>query len=404
MNKMGKALGGLALLGAVYVGAPYLAVQLANLGLLRLGRGPDVRIALTFDDGPDPETTPQVLEALAAAGVRATFFVLGVSVERFPDLARRIAGEGHEIGSHGYMHRHAWLRNPLGVRADLAKSLDVIEHVTGQRPTLYRPPHGAYSLATLWAMRACGVRGVHWTLEAHDWHPHYGPQDVVRRALKHAEPGGVAVLHDAGPGGKVTAAALPKLLRELGARGYQPSALGDLAGLRPERPADLAPRLLRLVDAAFDRVGGLSPVGNKAGSQMRAGVAAFPLADHSTFAKGERLLEMHVNGQKLARFQDKPLQGVRQTRDSLRELARAMRERPEWQGIPGVFAIGPYAGILGGLGFEISPVSEEMRRRLTLWTELLRRAYGNQPNAQMHEAKLALITRAELLRRYGERG
>ena len=401
MSRAGKLLGALGLLGAGYLLAPYLAVQLANLGLLRRGHGPDTRIALTFDDGPDPATTPRVLDALAAAGVRATFFMLGEQVERFPDLARRVAA-GHEVGAHGHVHRHGWLRGPLSARADLKRSLDAIERATGVRPSLYRPPHGAYSLATLWAMRACGVRGVHWTLEAHDWHPQYAPQDVVRRVLEYAEPGGVAVLHDAGPGGEVTARALPQLLGALRARGYAPSALGELLDLRPERPADLAPRAVKLLDAAFDRTNHVLPVGERAGSQLRAGLTAFPLAGHPAFARGEPLLELHVNGEKVARMQSKPLLGIRQTRASLRDLAQAMRERPEWREVPGAFAIGPYAGILGSLGFEVSPVPAEMRRRLTVWTELLRRAYGHKPNAQLHQVKLALIAREELLRRYGD--
>ncbi|ULH14439.1 polysaccharide deacetylase family protein [Deinococcus sp. KNUC1210] len=104
--------GGLALLLAVYIGLPYALVQRLNWGLLGRGSGKRREVALTFDDGPDPHTTPAVLEALEAAGVQATFFVLAPLAQAHPDLIARMRAQGHEVELHAQRHVHAWIRTP----------------------------------------------------------------------------------------------------------------------------------------------------------------------------------------------------------------------------------------------------------------------------------------------------
>ncbi|AFZ67279.1 polysaccharide deacetylase family protein [Deinococcus peraridilitoris] len=396
-------------LGALlaYVGLPYALVQVGNLGVVRRGRSPGTGIALTFDDGPDPSTTPRVLDALREAGVHATFFMLGEAAERHPDLVRQIAAEGHEVASHGYAHRHAWTRAPWSVGADLRRSLKVLRGLTGQDIAFFRPPHGAYTLATVLTLRfqaaQRGVRGAHWTVEAHDWHPGYTASGVTRRVLDSVEAGGVIVMHDAGRGGETAAQALPELLPELRKRGYAPTTLSGLEGVRPERAHDLLPRALKLLDRWFDRTGNVVRFGIKANSLLRAGLVKFPLPDHPQFAHGAPLLELHVNSERMTQFAPKPLTGIRMTRESLKELARAVQERPEWAGAQGVFAIGPFSDILGALGFEAADVPPAMRRRLGTWANMLRRAYGAVGEGHAHDVRVATISREELLRRYGAR-
>lgn len=397
-----KKRGLLALAGLAYLGLPYALVQVANLGLVRRGRGPSTAVALTFDDGPDPATTPRVLDALKAANVRATFFMLGEAAARYPDLARRVKDEGHEVAAHGSTHRHAWARAPWQIAPDARASLRTLREVTGEGVRFFRPPHGAYTLASVLALRALHLQGVHWTVEAHDWHPDYTPQDVVARVLQHVESGGVIVLHDAGKGGQTAAEALPDLLRELRARGYAPGALGELPLLRPEVPRDLVARALKLLDGVFDRANHVVRFGVNANSLLRAAPAPFPFEGHPQFPKGTSLLELHVNSERVSQFADKPLTGVRLIRDSLRELARALRERDEWQGVPGVFALGPFSDLLSALGFSVSDAPPEITRRLGPWTAFLRWAYGSANQGAAHEVRMATITREELLRRYGK--
>ncbi|MFC6750853.1 polysaccharide deacetylase family protein [Deinococcus aquaticus] len=98
--------------GLLIVGGPFLLWQRANLGLLRAGPQTRRVVALTFDDGPDPRSTPAVLDALHAAGAHATFFVLAAPAGAHPDLIARMLREGHEVQAHAVKHRHAWLRPP----------------------------------------------------------------------------------------------------------------------------------------------------------------------------------------------------------------------------------------------------------------------------------------------------
>lgn len=229
-----------------YFVLPYLLVQVGNLGLLRRGRGTRTDVALTFDDGPDPASTPFVLDTLREAGVKATFFVVGERVERFPELTRRLVNEGHEVGLHCHTHRHAWLRSPWDFVYDLQRARATFEGVLGVRPTLFRPPHGAYTLVTMLALRLEGLRGVHWTVMGNDWVEAMTPERVVERVVTYLRPGGMIVLHDAGPGAKRCVPALPLLLTALRERGLRPVPVRDLPGVRPERPRDLAPRLAKL--------------------------------------------------------------------------------------------------------------------------------------------------------------
>src|SRR5262245_15772665 len=109
-----------------------------------LGRLPtrDRKIALTFDDGPNPVATARILDTLRAEHVFATFFLLGRHVERWPALARRIADEGHALGNHGYYHRKLHFSSPAFVRLDLTRGTGAITAVVGRSPRFYRAPHG----------------------------------------------------------------------------------------------------------------------------------------------------------------------------------------------------------------------------------------------------------------------
>ncbi|WP_318010889.1 polysaccharide deacetylase family protein [Deinococcus multiflagellatus] len=221
------AWGGALLLG--YIGLPYLLVQRLNLGVLREGPPRPGQLALTFDDGPDPQTTPAVLDALKAAGMHATFFVLAPHAEAHPALVRRLLAEGHEVQAHAARHLHAWVRSPWSAFLDPGEAARRIAAVTGQPVTLHRPPHGAYTLATILGQRTAGLRGAHWSVEGGDWQKGATPQGTVQALLPRLRPGAVVVLHDAGPGARVTVPMLPDLLRAMQQRGLRSVTLKELA-------------------------------------------------------------------------------------------------------------------------------------------------------------------------------
>src|SRR4249920_3833020 len=129
--------------------------------LAGLGR-PD-HVALTFDDGPDPASTPAFLDLLAARRLHATFFLLGSMVARAPRLAAEIAAAGHEIAVHGWDHRYTILRGPGAVLSDLARASDAVSGATGARPRFFRPPYGVLSSGAVLAARRLELTPVLWS-------------------------------------------------------------------------------------------------------------------------------------------------------------------------------------------------------------------------------------------------
>jgi peptidoglycan/xylan/chitin deacetylase (PgdA/CDA1 family) len=180
---------------------------------------------LTFDDGPNPDATPLVLDALAARGVKATFFVLGRHAERWPDLVQRVADEGHSIGNHGYFHRKLHFKSPSYVRRDLELGTEAIERTSRVHPALFRAPHGFRSPWVTSIARSLGQRTVGWSLGVWD-SDRPGVESIAERTVEGARPGAILLLHDGDgydpAGDRVqTAQAVPLIIDRLLAQGYR---------------------------------------------------------------------------------------------------------------------------------------------------------------------------------------
>jgi peptidoglycan/xylan/chitin deacetylase (PgdA/CDA1 family) len=154
-------------------------------------------VALTFDDGPHPEGTPALLDLLGEAGVRATFFVIGEQVERWPGLAERIAREGHLVALHGYRHRNLLRIPPAVLARDLGRGARVVREATGIEPALYRPPYGIFSPAGLAIARRRGWETLLWSRWGHDWRGSRAPERIAAEATRDLGDGDVVLLHDA---------------------------------------------------------------------------------------------------------------------------------------------------------------------------------------------------------------
>jgi len=158
-------------------------------------RGPkQPRVALTFDDGPDPQTTPLVLDRLDELGLRGTFFCLGSRMEQAPELVMETVDRGHEIGIHGHLHEHHLARTPRWIRDDLDAALEVAGDC-GVLPRWYRPPFGQSSLGTMLAARGRGLELVHWSAWGREWEA-VDANEVVGRVCASLEPGAIVLLHD----------------------------------------------------------------------------------------------------------------------------------------------------------------------------------------------------------------
>ncbi len=199
----------------------------------RIAHGPVA--CLTFDDGPHPQGTPAVLEELAAAGARATFFLVGEQVERFPAVAARIAAEGHEIALHCQRHRNQLRLGPRALVRDLERGALAIAEATGVRPRLYRPPYGIFSVAGLAAVRRRGLEALLWSRWGRDWRSRATARSIAADAAGGIRAGDVVLLHDgdaysARASWRATAAALPAILAAIAAAGLRTEPAGFAAG------------------------------------------------------------------------------------------------------------------------------------------------------------------------------
>ena len=187
-------------------------------------------VLLTFDDGPHPDGTPAVLTELDCAGASAVFFVSGEQVERFPELVREIAAEGHELGLHGYRHqtRRQWSRGLLA--ADTRRALDAVSAAAGVEPRLYRPPHGVFNLAGVRLIRELGLDPLLWSKWGRDWERRATAETITARATANLSAGDVVLLHDAdhynAPGSwRATAAAVGPIADRIAAAGLQTASV-----------------------------------------------------------------------------------------------------------------------------------------------------------------------------------
>lgn len=202
-------------------------------------------VALSFDDGPNEPYTSQILDILKASGIKATFFVVGRNVVKYPQVARRIVEEGHVIGNHSYNHdaNHA-LSN--GCEKEIALAQTIIATATGVVPHLYRPPHGKKSPWELKCLRDEGLVVVNWSVSTNEQHLllYFGKPTagkLARDIINKVKPGKIVLLHD-GYGTEhdtqhadksLTVQVLPIVIKELEAQGYRFVTIPELLGIEP---------------------------------------------------------------------------------------------------------------------------------------------------------------------------
>ncbi len=160
------------------------------------GWGRRDHVALTFDDGPDPVSTPLLLKELDRLGVKATFFMLGSMVEAYPYVAQRVVEEGHEVALHGQWHRNHLFRSAKTIRFDMAKSVEQLHKVTGVRPLFFRPPYGVLTEPTLKSASDLSLRPVLWGAWGRDWRSQASSSQVIVDIKKRFKPGVTVLLHD----------------------------------------------------------------------------------------------------------------------------------------------------------------------------------------------------------------
>lgn len=192
-------------------------------------------VALTFDDGPDPETTPALLTLLAQRGVRATFFCVGDRVARHPEIARRIACEGHRVENHS--HRHSPWTNLFSVdrlREDVSRAQAEMERVTGRAPRFFRPPMGLTNQRVFRVAKELGLEVAGYSARGLDQRT-TSAERVLARILRRVRPGAIVLLHDGGVPPARLLAVVTMLIDNLEAEGYQCRRLDELISGEAQR-------------------------------------------------------------------------------------------------------------------------------------------------------------------------
>lgn len=233
--RVAGTVGGLAALGIVAHLAPGVVawrrarcIALPALsGVGRLGH-----VALTFDDGPDPTSTPAILDTLDVFGWKATFFCLGAQARRDPGLVRELVARGHELGVHGETHRSHLGRSAPAVVADVRSARALIEDLSDRELRWLRPPYGAVAASTLVAAHRTGLRLILWTTWGIDWKAGATGPSVAANVERTFVPGATVLLHDsdvtsAPQSWKATVDALPLLAARWHAEDLEVGTLSD---------------------------------------------------------------------------------------------------------------------------------------------------------------------------------
>jgi peptidoglycan/xylan/chitin deacetylase (PgdA/CDA1 family) len=176
-------------------------------------------VFLTFDDGPDPTWTLRVLDVLRAAGVKATFCMVGRYARAYPDVARRVVAEGHALCNHTDSHASLDRLSAAGVESEIQSAGNAIQAATGVRPTLFRFPYGRTSATANTVVGRLGLRVLPWTVDPSDY-TRPGTNTIIARVAQAVKPGSIVLFHDGGGDRSQTVAAITSLITSLRAAGY----------------------------------------------------------------------------------------------------------------------------------------------------------------------------------------
>jgi peptidoglycan/xylan/chitin deacetylase (PgdA/CDA1 family) len=254
----------------LYALAPTLLIRLGRVGAVaRAARGYG-RVALTFDDGPDPKYTPQILDILNRYQVKACFFVVGSKVRAYPGLTRQILQAGHAIGNHGFRHKAIWLLSPRATRREIAESNLAIEELTGQKTMFCRPAWGLFNLFSIWYCRVNGQKVVLWTYMSWDWTRKATPESICRKVLGRLKDGAIIILHDSdsafgaakgSPAQMVEA--LPRILEGIEEKGLRVAPLDEILNYKKKLTLrHVFRRLWSFVDMLARRLSGITDMPN----------------------------------------------------------------------------------------------------------------------------------------------
>lgn len=393
---------------------------------------PDTRtVALTFDDGPDPLYTPQVLDILLAHGVRATFFLVAERAEKYPELILRMVREGHVIASHGMVHRHAWLRSPWGTARDVKRAWQSLEALSGQPIHFHRPPWGAMNWALWRACRQCGIKLCLWSVRAMDWTLHATPDEIWRHVVGPVAPGSVVLCHDSGGANGAparTIEALPRIIRSLDLLGYTFSTIEEMYNTKQKtcttsvyRDFPRARRVLLLIWSMVEyiftrlyRVHTQNAMFRVSRAKWHHGKRLDP-AGLPLLQDGDDTLDIHFRNDTLIALSSNSannravIRSLKLAKDGLKDIARILQFHPIYSQFQAIASVTLMNRGIEMLGFHVEPLPQTFEtKRLQLYMQFLMAMYHPEGFRRLHQGrqtltlKLVWMSREEVIARYGE--
>jgi len=206
---------------------PKAKTELTGGRIVWLGSEDKNQVALTFDDGPNPEYTPQILAVLDKYHVKATFFMVGEIAQQYPEVVRKVTEQGHEVGNHTMTHPEAPKVDSQRLRQEVQGTAQLLERISGKKIHYFRPPYGYFDAAYFQACRDNNMDVVLWSIVPRDWEQ--PPAEIiVRRVVAEIRPGAIVLLHDGGGDRRQTVKALPLIIEAIQAKGLQAVTLSQL--------------------------------------------------------------------------------------------------------------------------------------------------------------------------------
>lgn len=402
-------------------------------------------IALTFDDGPDPTYTAQLLDLLARYDAKATFFVVGANAERHPELLRRMKDEGHVIGIHNYVHKTNWFMRPATVKRQIHQTSEVIRKATGVRSSYYRPPWGIVNLFDFSNLGHLQI--ILWSAMFNDWRQRVGVKRLTKRLMKKLRPGEVLLLHDCGTtlGADEHAPAhmleaLETYLQEGQSRGYRFVHIEEMIEISDQMRARRFERLREQLEhpPKRPRIGVLKrtavalwlgwervfqvlfrvrPVKGDAIFHYRVRKyqgETLQLSDGEEIRKGDEVVELHLDNEKLFQTLSSSGSVIRMAIYVVREVGRAMPKlaselagRPELDHVKGLYGISMINRGSQSFGFSTIDLPPGMFSRFTrIYLSLLLRVLHPGGGQRVRDKKETLVPRiiamsmTEFRRRY----
>lgn len=402
---------GFLLIFSVYYLIPEFIIHYLGIGTWRRQYSPGV--CLTFDDGPDPEYTPLLLDELKKNNVRACFFVLGEKAEKYPELVIRIHQDGHIIGSHGYYHRHAWRISPAKTWRYWDRSLSVIERIIGQEPEIIRPPWGSMDLGLyLWCLLN-KKKIVSWDVSVKDWKVQNTPEKIVKIIDRKASEGSIVLMHDSG--GETgapsnTVRCIGQLCRHI--REVQKLPIVELRFPSWSIFRRLVFRIWEKWERLYAKINNIQRIDDH--NLFRLGLKHYQGPDIQNdqgeilATKGDLIGEIHFDN---IRFQligsdlhNLGLRALKQVRQSLPSVAKFITENPEYNEVKVYLGVTLLNKGAKGLGFNVQELNSSEGRILGFFQKILMLIYhpsGRRNTESLGDKpKIVWISKEKLIEKY----